>query len=130
MDNENGLPRFNMPLELGVFVGAKRFGDSAQKNKKTLILDREPYRYQAFVSDIAGQDIKSHDADPAQAISMVRNWLNSASGRKTIPGGAAIKRRFDNFHDRLSEICEQAELEDHEVTYLDYCNFASDWLLS
>ncbi|MEO1034443.1 MAG: hypothetical protein AAFX44_02670 [Pseudomonadota bacterium] len=68
MDNENGLPRFNMPLELGVFVGAKRFGDSAQKNKKTLILDREPYRYQEFISDIAGQDIKSHDADPAQAI--------------------------------------------------------------
>src|SRR3954467_8306304 len=25
--NVNGLPRFNMPFELGVFFGAKRFGD-------------------------------------------------------------------------------------------------------
>lgn len=27
LDPANGLPRFNMPLELGIFLGAKRFGD-------------------------------------------------------------------------------------------------------
>ncbi len=32
--NEHGLPRFNMPLELGLFLGAKRYGDSRQKRKK------------------------------------------------------------------------------------------------
>src|SRR5258708_5683890 len=31
LDNGTGLPRFNMPLELGMFLGAKRFGDRLQK---------------------------------------------------------------------------------------------------
>jgi len=56
----SGLPRFNMPLELGMFLAAKRFGVGRQKNKVCLILDSAPYRYQQFISDIAGQDIQVH----------------------------------------------------------------------
>lgn len=29
LDDANALPRFNMPLELGIFLGAKRYGDQA-----------------------------------------------------------------------------------------------------
>ena len=32
LDAENNLPQFNMPLELGVFVGATRFGDEDRKS--------------------------------------------------------------------------------------------------
>ena len=60
LDEPSGFPRFNMPLELGVFLGAKKFGSEEQKGKKCLILDKEPYRYQHFMSDIAGQDIQDH----------------------------------------------------------------------
>src|SRR6516225_9571953 len=35
----SGLPRFNMPLELGIFLAAKRFGTGKQKQKVCLILD-------------------------------------------------------------------------------------------
>jgi len=31
--NKTGYPRFNMPFELGIFFGAKRFGDKRQKSK-------------------------------------------------------------------------------------------------
>src|SRR5438874_1321601 len=44
------LPRFNMPLELGMFLSAKRFGNKVQKLKTCLILDSTPYRYQQFIS--------------------------------------------------------------------------------
>lgn len=54
---DTGLPRFNMPLELGLFLGARRFGSRTDKLKACLILDRARYRYQQFCSDIAGQDI-------------------------------------------------------------------------
>src|SRR5271165_5747846 len=47
-------------LELGLFVGFKYSGDARQQKKRLLILDKEPYRYQRFLSDIAGQDIRSH----------------------------------------------------------------------
>ena len=53
--NRSGLPRFNMPLELGLFLGARRFGDRMQQRKNCLTLDRQPHRYQAFLSDIAGR---------------------------------------------------------------------------
>lgn len=31
--NAAGLPRFNMPFELGLFLGAKRFGNPVQRRK-------------------------------------------------------------------------------------------------
>lgn len=128
LDPTSGLPRFNMPLELGVFIGASRFGEGRQTKKTTLILDRERYRYQIYISDIAGQDIRSHENNPSNAITHVRNWLNTASGRRTIPGGAAITARFNRFLKDLPSICEELELAEDEVTYNDYCNFVSDWL--
>ena len=46
------LPRFNMPLELGIFLGAKHFGGRQQKKKVCLILARELYAHQKFLSDL------------------------------------------------------------------------------
>jgi hypothetical protein len=42
---ETGLPRFNMPLELGLFLGARRFGSKADNTKACLIIDSNRYRY-------------------------------------------------------------------------------------
>ncbi|RLA58378.1 MAG: hypothetical protein DRR04_11085 [Gammaproteobacteria bacterium] len=129
LDGHNDLPRFNMPLELGVFLGAKRFGASNQKHKNCLILDREQYRYQQFISDISGQDIRSHNGEANTAIGLIRSWLNDASGRRTIPGGRDIARRYKAFCGDLPEICRNARLETDEVTFNDYSVFASDWLV-
>ncbi len=128
LDPSTKLPRFNMPLELGVFIGAKRFGANRHKQKSCLILDREKYRYQAFVSDIAGHDIRSHDGLAENAIRHVRNWLNSASGRKTIPGGSETIRRYRIFCGELPEMCQVARIALDELTYNDYWNFMSEWL--
>ena len=73
LDSEHGLSRFNMPLELGLFLGAKRFGPGKQKTKKCLILDRESFRYQKFCSDLAGYDPRSHSNDHRLAIREVRD---------------------------------------------------------
>jgi hypothetical protein len=35
------LPRFNMPFELGIFLGAKKFGRPSLK-KRCLVMDRAP----------------------------------------------------------------------------------------
>ena len=93
----SGLPRFNMPLEFGVFLGAKKFGVVEQKRKKCLVLDKELYRYQQFISDIAGQDIQAHNNEVETLVRVVRNWLRTASGRQTIPGGNIIWERYQTF---------------------------------
>lgn len=128
LDKKTKLPRFNMPLELGVFIGASRFGNKNQKNKNCLILDINKYRYQKFLSDIAGQDISAHNNNPAEAIKCVRNWLNSASDRKTIPGGSHILSRYKLFKGDLPNICKGASIKINELTYNDYGVFMSNWL--
>jgi hypothetical protein len=37
LDGRTRLPRFNMPLELGLFLAAKKFGDARQSRKKCII---------------------------------------------------------------------------------------------
>lgn len=89
IDPNISLPRFNMPLELGMFLGAQMIGAGKQKSKNCLVLDLEKYRYRNFCSDISGQDIKAHDGDPARALEAVRNWLGTfsvAHGMGTMPG--------------------------------------------
>ena len=90
-------PRFNMALELGLFLAAKRFGVNRQKQKVVIILDKEKFRYQKFISDIAGQDISAHQNKPKNVVTIVRNWLRSSSNRKSIPGGSAIWNVTNNF---------------------------------
>jgi hypothetical protein len=128
LDPNTKTPRFNMPLELGVFLGAKRFGEGRQKNKRCLILDKERYRYQPFISDIAGHDIQSHHDEPEKLITIVRNWLNAATSRKTIPGGTTIVNRWRQFNKDLPAMCAAIPISPDELTYNDYANFISTWL--
>lgn len=128
LDEKTNLPRFNMPLELGMFIGAKRFGHNDQRKKICLILDRTPYRYQSFISDIAGQDIQSHNNDDSETIKIVRNWLRSESGRVTIPGGKEILRRYRQFTAELPVICKRLKVTIDEMTFTDYINIVSEWL--
>lgn len=128
--DKTGLPRFNMPLELGIFLGARKYGDASQKKKTCLITDKEPYRYQIFMSDIAGQDIRAHHNKPEKAIAIVRNWLSTASNRAVIPGGKSIAARYKAFHSDLPSMCEEAKIEADEITFNDYSTFVSAWLQS
>ena len=128
LDPDTKLPRFNMPLELGMFLGARHFALSRHKTKVCLIMDSESYRYQKFISDISGQDIKAHNNSPERAVARVRDWLNNASGRKTIPGGKQIWKRYQEYRNQLPDVCAEAGLTVDELTFNDKANFASEWL--
>ena len=117
-----------MPFELGVFLGAKRYGGREQKKKIGLILDRERFRYQAFLSDIAGQDIREHGDDLKQIISIIRNWLRSSSGRAEIPGGSTIQARYQLFRENLPNLCRQLKAREDELTFNDYVWLVTEWL--
>ncbi len=128
--NERGLPRFNMPFELGLFLGAARLGTAKQKRKVTLILDREPYRFQQFLSDIAGQDISSHGGDPVGLMTQVRNWLNAQTADRTLPGGTALQQRYAAFNNDLPTMAKTVDLDPRELTYADRLTLMAEWLES
>lgn len=128
LDKKSRLPRFNMPFELGLFLGAKRFGDRRQKRKSTLILDRERYRYQKYLSDIAGQDIKAHDHKPTQLIGAVRDWLRDADANRHLPSCTVIVGRYQKFRHDLPGLCRNLRLDPDELTYNDYKWVIGRWL--
>jgi hypothetical protein len=129
-DPKSGLPRFNMPLELGLFLGARKFGGRIHLRKKALILDREPYRYQAFISDIAGQDIHAHGGDFRRLIEEVATWLRDEARDPDVPGGRAIASEFERFRADLPAIAAAKRLEPDELTFKDLTAIAAEWILA
>lgn len=130
LDTQNRLPRFNMPLELGLFLGARRFGSRIHGRKVCLILDRERYRYQKFCSDIAGQDIRAHSNAVDRALGQVRNWLSANSNSEHLPGPAAIEARYVSFRRDLPRMCSLKSIRPSELTFNDYRNFVQGWIES
>lgn len=128
LDQATGLPRFNMPLELGLFFGCKRFGPSNQGKKRTLVLDSDPYRYRQFISDISGQDIRAHGGSPERAIRAVRDWLQAASKHKSLAGAGEIIQRYRRFQNELLAICAEEGLEADGLTFIDLSSVITDWL--
>lgn len=130
LDIGSRLPRFNMPLELGVDLGCKAFGNLHQKEKVLLILDVKPYRYQKFVSDISGQDIKAHGRNVKQLIEIVRNWLRlEIDPRKyNVPGGGKIFQRYRRFQVALPALCEKLDWNRVGLPFVDFSFAAATWI--
>lgn len=124
----NNLPRFNMPLELGLFLGYQKAGNLPQRRKNCLVLDKEPYRYQQFISDLSGQDVFSHDGSQQGAIREVRNWLAASSKRPLVPGGDKIHQRFQAFESGLPDFLSALHITADELTFVDYQYAVADWL--
>ena len=127
VDTSTALPRFNMPLELGLDLGCKSYSPS-HKSKSLLIFDSELYRFQKYVSDIGGQDIHRHGNDARVAVTRVRDWLRTESGRTRIPGGKVIYERYLEFRADLPEICGAFRLDVNDLTFVDFSYTIAFWL--
>ena len=130
LDPSSNLPRFNMPLELGLFLGARAYGDADQHTKRALILDSDSYRYQKFCSDIAGQDIRAHHNKPNVVIEVVRNWLSTtpAAQGSVIPSGSLIAKRYRDFRAGLPSACARLRLNPRRLTFVDDVALVNSWL--
>src|SRR6266700_4640977 len=117
LDRTNRLPRFNMPFELGLYLGAKGFGGGRQQKKICLILDKLPYRYQKFISDIAGQDIHAHYNKSETVISVVRDWIGDNAANTQIPSGVIIAKRYAKFQRDLPGLCKRMKLAKSALTF-------------
>jgi hypothetical protein len=128
LDRRTGLPRFNMPLELGLDLGCRVYGPPKHKTKYCLILDTKPYRYQKFISDISGQDVYAHGGKERKAIYIIRDWLLSGLGRDVvIPGGAAVFARYSAFQRALPSVCKKLHWTLRDLPFLDFSTAVAAW---
>lgn len=125
------MPRFNMPMELGLHLGAKLFGDTRQKRKRALILDADKHRYDQVLSDISGQDIEAHAENIGQMIACVRNWLSDGrpAGSPPLLGAKAIGKYYDRFKREAVAILKAHNLDPlSQLTHSDYIFAVRKWL--
>ena len=90
--------RLNMPFELGLDFGCRRYGGGRLKEKVILVLEEQLYRYQAAISDLAGSDIEAHHGDYQIAVRKVRNWLAGMPGFGGI-GSARVLADYEDFQE-------------------------------
>lgn len=127
LDGIHSLPRLNMAFELGLDLGARKWGGE-HGSKKVLVLDKAPYRYQKFLSDIAGIDVVPHYKSPKQIIRCIRDWLSQESKSESIPGGAYIYRRYEKFTSELPFFCERLNRKVQELTFGEFSTIVRVWL--
>ncbi|MBS1826288.1 MAG: hypothetical protein JST93_13280 [Acidobacteria bacterium] len=121
------LPRFNMPFELGLYLGCKFYGSDEQRAKRTLILDRDRYRYRQFLSDIGGQDPEAHFANIPTAIEVVRNWLQ-CSTPEPLAGPLHLTLKFQRFCFDLPQLTFELGVNHDQLAFKDLYWTIRRWL--
>jgi len=126
------LPRFNMPYELGLDIGASEYGNTKLRKKRILILETEKFHYQKVISDIAGQDIANHDDNPKILIRKIRDWLSANTEGKVIPPRSEIWIAYNQFTENLlnTTLASYTAEDIREMPVGDYIRFAKDWIPS
>jgi hypothetical protein len=97
------LPRFNMPFELGMAMGAMRFSPK-HRNDKIKIMVAEPYKLPAYLSDLGGNDPDAPHNQPVRVIMIVRDFLHVSPAGKLLPGPSKLVDTFRTFRERLPEL--------------------------
>jgi hypothetical protein len=83
-DTVNHLPRFNMPFELGLFLGARHFGGRPQRGKHCLVLEAERYRYQnTFPTSPARTSGSLTTSLPRRSARSATGWQPRDHGRRS-----------------------------------------------
>src|SRR5262245_40062154 len=117
----NALPRFNMPFELGLAMGAKYFGSKRQRRNKALILVRERHALPAYLSDLGGNDPADHRRDPTTAMRIVSRFLHATPHGRLLPGPRSYVEAFARFKTALPSIAAALDWNAAEVDpYADY----------
>lgn len=98
----NEFYRLNMPFELGLDYGARKFNTDLN-DKGFLILETKQFDYMKAISDINGLDIKNHNNDPETLIESVRAWFIETVGLRNIASPLKIWYDFADFNTNLFE---------------------------
>ncbi|MFL5542132.1 MAG: hypothetical protein ACJ8J0_24310 [Longimicrobiaceae bacterium] len=129
LDAVNQLPRFNMPFELGIFVGAKTFGAPEHRRKACIVFDTDRYRYQKFISDIAGQDVREHRCSVRAIILQLRDFLSAHVEHDTVlPGGRTVAERYREFRRQFGRSCRNLRLDRDRLTFRDLTLLVTSWI--
>ncbi|MGI8883060.1 MAG: hypothetical protein ACR2IA_02315 [Pyrinomonadaceae bacterium] len=94
--------RLNMPFELGIDYGCRKYATNHHQDKKFLVLEKDRYDYAKAISDLAGVDIKNHNNEPIKIIRITRNWLNGFV-EESVDAPAVVWEKYNLFMQNFAE---------------------------
>lgn len=110
--------RLNMPFEIGLDFGCKKYGNSEQQEKEILILSSDPYHYQKALSDLSGVDIMVHKNDNEEMVRRIREWLYTK--KSTIKQPTTIWDDYNAFIAYLEEDLKEKDIKNMAIPeYID-----------
>jgi hypothetical protein len=130
----NDLPRFNMPFELGLAMGAKLwFGRGKRRRSRSVaIMVRERYALPAYLSDLSGNDPAAHHGEPHELLRIVRRYLHVTPRGMMLPGPQSYIDGFTKFKADLPGMTAEAawgrEKIDPFRDYRAYLTFLAEFL--
>lgn len=120
-------PRFNMPYELGLFMGAMFYGNTKQRKKDPLVLARRRNQFDPAISDLSGLDPIWHGDRPQAVISALRTFFHTTPKGRLLPGIVHLRALYREFQRDLPNIARMHNLSYSEVLqYKNFVHFA--WL--
>lgn len=121
--------RMNMPLELGLFIGGRRYGNERQQQKRYIILEGKTLSSKKYLSDLAGQDPFPHNNRIANLIQGIWEWLhNKSDDPDAIPDGPYLVRAFKKLERELPGICATKKRTPSKLTFTGYLSILSSWI--
>lgn len=124
------FPRFNMPFELGVDFGSKIYGGRMLSSKKSLIFDKERFRYQRALSDLAGVDIKAHNSKPDELIRQFREWVRNDLGIKC-KSGSQLCDAYKVFYGDFKQIMKEEGFKQRDIDNMspnEFIHYIKQWM--
>lgn len=122
--------RLNMPFELGLDHGAKRFSTGSFESKSILILEENRYDFQKSLSDISGWDIEAHEGDYLKAVRKVNRWLIHHAGAARV-GASKVLRDYQDFQEwhwerELSSGASEDDIRQYPT--IDFVHAMGEWV--
>lgn len=112
--------RMNMPIEYGIFLGAKRFGNDSFREKDALVFGKLPYELDRVASDTKAFDHPNHNNEPIKLIAELRAWVRSKV-TKELSGPKYYQDRYYSFSQIVDNIATKAGHESGtRIDFLDY----------
>lgn len=128
---KNEFSRHNMPFELGIDYGCRKFADKHLGEKKFLVLEKGKYDYSRALSDLSGVDIKSHNNSPEDIIRVVRNWFLETVGIPKPKPASIIWNEFNKFMADFDAARRSEGFKDKDIYEMptpEFTAFIEEWL--
>lgn len=132
-EGANEFYRMNMPFELGIEYGGRRFSHGRLRQKKCLILGKERYDFMKALSDLSGVDIKNHNNDSIEIVREVRNWFLETVGLRRVSSPTSIWFDFNEFMSDFYDKRKAEGFSDEDVNkmpVLEFIGFVEEWVYS